>query len=256
MNLLFIGDVVGNSGCDILERELYGLKREYDIDVTVVNGENSAQGNGITPQSFERLMQMGADVVTTGNHCFRRKEAMELYDSSEFLIRPANYPKGAPGGGVAYIDMGAVRIAVVNLMGTMYLDSLDNPFAKIDELLGAIDTTNIFVDFHAEATSEKKAMGFYLQGRVTAVLGTHTHVQTADECILGGHTAYITDAGMTGPELSVLGVDSDIVINKFKYHTPVKFEESAEEPFLNGVVVTFDEKSGKSTNISRIIRRK
>lgn len=256
MNLLFIGDVVGRSGCDFLESKLYDLKREYDIDVTVVNGENSAQGNGITPESFDRLMRMGADVVTTGNHCFRRRESTELYDSSEFLIRPANYPEGAPGRGVAYVDMGAVRIAVVNLMGTMFLDSLDNPFTKIDELLKDIDTPNIFVDFHAEATSEKKAMGFYLQNRVTAVLGTHTHVQTADECILGGHTAYITDAGMTGPELSVLGVRSEIVIDKFRFHTPVKFEESENPPFLNGVVVSFDAKLGKSTNITRLISRK
>lgn len=256
MNLLFIGDVVGNSGCDFLESRIYDLKREYNIDITVVNGENSAQGNGITPASFERLLHMGVDVVTTGNHCFRRKECSELFDSSDFLIRPANYPDGAPGRGVAYIDMGAVKIAVVNLMGTMFLDSLDNPFTRIDALLKEIDTPNIIVDFHAEATSEKKAMGFYLQNRVTAVLGTHTHVQTADESILGGHTAYITDVGMTGPELSVLGVESDIVINKFRFHTPVKFEESASPSFLNGVVVSFDTKSGKSTNITRIISRK
>ena len=256
MNLLFVGDVVGRSGCDCLEAQLYDLKREYDIDVTVVNGENSAQGNGITPESFDRLMRMGVDVVTTGNHCFRRKETAELYDSSEFLIRPANFPEGVPGRGVTYIDLCPVKIAVVNLMGTMFLEALDNPFIKIDEILKTIDTPNIFLDLHAEATSEKKAMGFYLQKRVTAVLGTHTHVQTADECILGGHTAYITDAGMTGPELSVLGVDSEIIINKFKYHVPVKFEESKNPSFLNGVVVSFDEKSGKSTNITRIISRK
>ena len=256
MNLLFIGDVVGNSGMDFLEEQLYSLKRKYNIDVTVVNGENSAQGNGITPESFERLMHMGVDVVTTGNHCFRRKEMMNLYDSSEFLLRPANYPEGVTGRGVAYIDLCPVKIAVVNLMGTMYLEPIDNPFRRIDEILEGIDTPNIFVDFHAEATSEKKAMGLYLQKRVTAVMGTHTHVQTADECILGGHTAYITDVGMTGPELSVLGVDSEIVINKFRYHTPVKFEESTTSPFLNGVVVEFDHKLGKSTNITRIISRK
>lgn len=255
MNLLFIGDVVGNSGTDFLEKQLYGLKRKYNIDVTVVNGENSAQGNGITPDSFDRLLHSGADVVTTGNHCFRRKEMTSLYDSNEFLVRPANYPDGVAGSGVAYIDLCPVKIAIVNLMGTMYLDPIDNPFKKIDEILETIDTPNIFVDFHAEATSEKKAMGYYLQKRVTAVLGTHTHVQTADECILGGHTAYITDVGMTGPELSVLGVRSEIVIDKFKYHTPVRFEESAESPFLNGVVVSFDEKLGKSTKIERIISR-
>lgn len=255
MNVLFIGDVVGNSGTDLLGEKIYGLKREYGIDFTIVNGENSAQGNGITPTSFERLIQTGADVVTTGNHCFRRKEALDLYDRYDTLLRPANYPDGVVGRGYTVVDLGAVRIAVVNLMGTMYLESLDNPFHKIDEILEDLDTPNIFVDFHAEATSEKKAMGFYLQKRVTAVIGTHTHVQTADETILGGHTAYITDAGMTGPELSVLGVESGIVIDKFKYHTPVKFAESESKPFINGVVVTFDEKSGKSTNITRIISR-
>lgn len=256
MNLLFIGDVVGQSGCDFLASKIYNLKKEYSIDFTVINGENSAQGNGITPQSFERLVRMGADVVTTGNHCFKRREAMNLYDSSEILLRPANYPAGVEGRGVAVIDLCPIKIAVVNLMGTLYLDSLDNPFFKMDEILAELDTPNIFVDFHAEATSEKKAMGFYLQNKVTAVIGTHTHVQTSDEIILDGHTAYITDAGMTGPELSVLGVESDIIINKLKYHAPVKFSESENPCFINGVVVSFDEKSGKATNIQRIIRRK
>lgn len=256
MNLLFIGDVVGQAGCDFLESQIYNLKKEYHIDFTVINGENSAQGNGITPQSFERLVRMGADVVTTGNHCFKRREAMGLYDSSDILLRPANYPEGVAGRGVTVIDLCPVKIAVINIMGTLYLENLDNPFFKVDEILAGIDTPNIFVDFHAEATSEKKAMGFYLQNKVTAVIGTHTHVQTSDEVILGGHTAYITDAGMTGPELSVLGVESEIIVRKLKYHMPVKFEESKNPPFINGVVVSFDEKSGKATNITRIIRHK
>ncbi|MBR1862749.1 MAG: TIGR00282 family metallophosphoesterase [Ruminococcus sp.] len=256
MNLLFIGDVVGQSGCDFLGQQLYKLKKEYDIDLTVVNGENSATGNGITPDSFEQLIRMGVDVVTTGNHCFRRKEIVSLYDNNDILLRPANYPDGVNGKGFVVLDLCPVKVAIVNLMGTVYLDSLDNPFVCIDRVLEQIDTPNIIVDFHAEATSEKKAMGFYLQGRATAVIGTHTHVQTADETILGGHTAYITDAGMVGPELSVLGVDSDLIIKKLKYHTPVKHTESSNPPFLNGVVISFDEKLGKSTNITRIISRK
>ena len=255
MRALFIGDVVGNSGCEILEKKLYSIKKEHGIDFTIINGENSAQGNGITPASFERLVRCGADVVTTGNHCFRRKEIMEHYDNSDILLRPVNYPEGVSGRGVAVVDLGYVRIAVVNLMGTMFLDSLDNPFAKIDQVLEELDTPNIFVDFHAEATSEKKAMGFYLAGKVTAVIGTHTHVQTADETILAHHTAYITDAGMTGPELSVLGVDSQVVIDKFRFRTPVKFVESSSGAFINGVIVDFDEKLGKSTNIQRLISR-
>ncbi|MBR1739582.1 MAG: TIGR00282 family metallophosphoesterase [Ruminococcus sp.] len=252
MKLLFIGDVVGNSGCEALERRLYEIKQQHRIDVTVINGENSAQGNGITPASYERLIQLGADVVTTGNHCFRRREILDTFERSETLLRPANFPEGVCGRGVTVIDLCPVRIAVINLMGTMYLDSLDNPFAVIDGLLKEIDTPNIFVDFHAEATSEKKAMGFYLKGRVTGVVGTHTHVQTADEEILGGHTAYITDAGMTGPKDSVLGVDAAAVIEKFRYRTPVRFTESENPAFINGVVIEFDEKLGKATNITRV----
>lgn len=255
MNVLFIGDVVGNSGVDYLGKKLYKLRQDNNIDLTIVNGENSAQGNGITPESYERLINMGVDVVTTGNHCYRRKEVYDMYERCDTLIRPANFPEGSVGRGYTIVDLGAVQIAVINLMGTMYLESLDNPFNKIDEILNEIRTPNIFVDFHAEATSEKKAMGFYLQNRVTAVIGTHTHVQTSDEIILGGHTAYITDAGMTGPELSVLGVESEIVINKFKYHMPVKFSESTRPAFLNGVVVSFDEKTGKAIDINRIIVR-
>lgn len=253
MNLLFIGDVVGNAGCEILSKRLYNIKKEYDIDFTIINGENSAQGNGITPQSYDKLIRMGADVITTGNHCFKRKETVGMYSENEILLRPANYPDGAEGRGFTVVDLCPVKIAVVNLMGTMYLESLDNPFFCIDKILEQIDTPNIFVDFHAEATSEKKAMGFYLEKKVTAVIGTHTHVQTSDETILSGHTAYITDAGMTGPERSVLGVESEIIIKKLKYHTPVKFVESSNPASINGVVVSFDEKSGKATNISRII---
>ena len=255
MNLLFIGDVVGSGGSEILALRLYDIKKEYDIDITVINGENSAQGNGVTAQSYRELINLGADVVTTGNHCFRRQESVDLYESEERLLRPANYPDGVIGRGVAYIDMGAYKVAVINLIGTLYLEAVENPFSYVDKLLEQIDTPNIFVDFHAEATSEKKAMGYYLEGRATAVLGTHTHVQTSDEAILGGHTAYITDVGMTGAERSVLGVDKDVVINKFLYHMPVKFSESSEAPFINAVVVEFDEKSGKATNITRIIKR-
>ena len=255
MRLLFVGDVVGNSGCEALEKQLYRIKQEHKIDITVVNGENSAQGNGITLSSAQNLFSMGVDVITTGNHCFKRKEIMELFDSNDFLLRPANFPDGVEGRGVAVIDMCPYKIAIVNLIGTLYLEAVDNPFNVVDKILDDIDTPNIIVDFHAEATSEKKAMGFYLQNRVTAVLGTHTHVQTADETILGGHTAYITDVGMTGPELSVLGVDKDIVITKFKKRVPVKFTESTEKSFINAVVVEFDEKNGKALDIKRLIIR-
>lgn len=255
MNVLFIGDVVGEKGCDLLEKRLYNLKKKYDISLVIVNGENSAIGNGITPYSFQRLVSIGADVITTGNHCFKRKESMPLYDEKTYLVRPANYPEGVAGRGYTIVDIGFCEIAVINIMGITYMEPLDNPFYCIDRILDEIDTKNIIVDFHAEATSEKKAMGFYLDGKVTAVLGTHTHVQTADEVILPKGTAYITDVGMTGSELSVLGVKSELAIEKLRNHVPVKFEESENPCFINGVVVDFDEHSGKANKIIRIIER-
>lgn len=253
-NLLFVGDVVGESGCGFLAEKLYSIKREYSVDITVVNGENSAKGNGITHYSAELLLKSGADVITTGNHCFRQRESLELYRRSD-ILRPANYPAGAVGSGVTVLDMGAYSVAVVNLLGTLYLEALDNPFAAADRIIAEIETPNIFLDFHAEATSEKKCMGHYLTGRCTAVLGTHTHVQTADEIILGGHTAYITDVGMTGPELSVLGVETAAAIEKQVTHMPVRFNVSDEKPFINAVVVSFDEHLGKSEGIQRLIIR-
>lgn len=254
-NLLFIGDVVGKTGCDFLASKLSGLKKQYNIDVTVVNGENSSQGNGITEESADSIIRAGADVITTGNHAFRHRDSMHIYER-DFIIRPANYPDGGcVGKGVCTLDMGAWSLTVINLMGTAFMDALDNPFTKIDEILENTDSKNILVDFHAEATSEKKAMGHYLTDRVTAIVGTHTHVQTSDEIILGGGTAYITDAGMTGPEISCLGADIGPVINTYRFHMPERFTPSANPCFLCGVVIAFDEKTGKSHKIERIIIR-
>lgn len=253
-NILFIGDVVGKSGCEFLMKRLPLIKRQYGIDITVVNGENSAQGNGITRLSSDMIFNAGADVITTGNHAFRRREAYDIYEN-DCIIRPANYPDGAPGKGICILDMGAYSIAVINLSGTVYLDPLDNPFTVIDNMLEGIDTPNIFVDFHAEATSEKKAMGFHLEGRVSGVFGTHTHVPTADETILGGHTAYITDLGMTGPEYSMLGVEIKPAVDRLRFRMPQRFNEAEGECFLCGVVVEFDEKTGKSHKIERLIIR-
>jgi len=252
--ILFIGDVVGNAGCDFLADKLGMIKRHYGIDITVVNGENSAQGNGISRSSAQHIIRAGADIITTGNHAFRKKNDLDIFDE-EYVIRPANYPEGCIGRGVCTLDMGAYSVAVVNLMGTAFMEPLDNPFTKIDELIADIDTPNIFVDFHAEATSEKKAMGHYLTGRVSGVFGTHTHVQTADEMILGGHTAYITDLGMTGAEISCLGVEIKPAVDRFRFHMPVMFKEAEGKCFLCGVVVEFDEKIGKSHKIERIIIR-
>jgi metallophosphoesterase (TIGR00282 family) len=200
------------------------------------------------------LLGCGADVITTGNHCFKRRDSVNIYEDDN-ILRPANYPEGVMGKGVCTVDCGSYKFAVINLMGTAYMEPLDNPFSKIDELLPEIDTPNIFIDFHAEATAEKKAMGHYLTGKVTAVMGTHTHVQTADETVLGGHTGYITDVGMTGPELSVLGVEIKAAVNKQRFRFPVRFTEAATPCFLNGIIVKFDEKSGKCSEIVRIIER-
>ncbi len=254
-NLLFIGDVVGKAGCDFIAAKLHTIKKQYNIDITVINGENSAQGNGITRASAESLLNSGADIITTGNHAFKRREALDIYDN-DYIIRPANYPEGGcVGKGICTLDMGAYSVAVINLSGTVYLDPLDNPFTVIDNMLDEVETPNIFVDFHAEATSEKKAMGYHLAKRVTGVFGTHTHVQTADECILDGHTAYITDAGMTGPEHSVLGVEIQPAVERLRFRMPVRFKEADGECMLCGVVVTFDEKNGKSNKIERIFLR-
>lgn len=254
-NLLFIGDVVGKVGCDFLAEKLPQIKRTYNIDITVVNAENSAQGNGVTYSSAESIITAGADVITTGNHAFRQRNELDIYEK-DYIIRPANYPEGGCiGKGVCVLDMGAYSIAVVNLMGTVYLDPLDNPFTKIDMILLEIDTRNIFVDFHAEATSEKKAMGYYLAGKVTGVFGTHTHVQTADETIIDNHTAYITDVGMTGVEKSCLGVDIKQAVDRLRFRMPVRFREADGKCFLCGVVVEFDEKSGKAHNVRRLIIR-
>lgn len=255
MRLIFIGDVVSDRGIDFLEEKMYSIRKEYAPDIMIINGENSANGNGVTEHSAKRLFSLGADVITTGNHAFSRRESVSLFDENDFLLRPANYPHGVAGKGACLIDLGKTQIAVINLMGTVFLDSLDNPFLKADEIINRIATKNIIVDFHAEATAEKKAMGNYLRGRVTAVLGTHTHVQTADETILDGHTAYITDVGMTGAEDSVLGVDSDIATKKLVFHFPCKFQTSQNAQFVNAVIIEFDECSGKATKIERIIKR-
>ncbi len=254
MKLLMIGDVVGEAGCLFLQKKLPSLRRELGADLTIVNGENSANGNGITAYSADQLFHAGADLLTTGNHAFQRRDNLHIYEQDN-ILRPANYSDACPGKGVGIIDCGSFRAAVINLSGVLYLENLDNPFDTIDRLLEGIDTPNIFVDFHAEATSEKRAMGFHLAGRVTAVIGTHTHVQTADACILEGHTGYLTDVGMTGVEDSVLGVKKEIAVNRLRLHVPQRFEEAQGDCYLNGVLIEFDQKCGKCTKITSLIVR-
>lgn len=254
MRLLFIGDVVGNAGCQFLQKRLPELKRQYQTDIVIVNGENSADGNGITSYSAKQIFQAGADVITTGNHAFQRKTDLKIYERHD-IIRPANYGEACPGTGLTILDMGSCQIAVINLMGVLFMENLENPFHTADSILKELDTPNIFVDFHAEATSEKRAMGFYLAGKATAVFGTHTHVQTADACILNNHTGYITDAGMTGVEDSVLGTDKKIALDRLRLHLPKRYQEAKGVCCLNGILTDFDKKCGKCTKITPLIVR-
>lgn len=253
VNILCVGDVVGGIGCAFLREKLPTLKKIKQIDLTIVNGENSADGNGITPNSAQHLLDSGADVITTGNHSFRRRESYELYDSCEPLLRPANYPSAAPGKGFYVADLGRVRIGVINLMGTVYLDSMRSPFEALDELLEHPDMPKIrVVDFHAEATGEKRAMGFFADGRVTALFGTHTHVPTADPCVLPQGSGYLTDAGMTGPIDSVLGVKPEIIINRYLTKMPARFDLAKGPCRMDCVIFTADESTGLCTKVERL----
>lgn len=245
INVLCIGDVVGAAGCEFLRKTLPAYKKSRGVDICVANGENSAQGNGITPYSAEHLLTSGVDLITTGNHAFRRPEAYSYFDSGAPLLRPANIHRSSPGKGCHIIDKGRYQLAVVNLIGRVHMDPCDNPFDCIDEILRQISVKTILVDFHAEATAEKRALGFYLDGRASAVFGTHTHVQTSDAGVLPNGTGYITDLGMTGTINSVLGVSAALAIEKMRTGMPVRFENPKSECSMEGCVFEIDEKTGK-----------
>ncbi len=252
MNILAIGDVVSTVGCEYLRRKLPALKKMYGVDFCIVNGENSAAGNGITPQSADYLFDSGADLITTGNHVFRRREIYDRLDTDRNIIRPANYYAGNPGKGYAIADMGSVKIGVINLAGNAFMEG-SNPFTAADEVLRNLgDCRIVLCDFHAEATGEKRALGFYLDGRVSAVFGTHTHVQTADEQILPNGTGYITDLGMVGTVNSVLGVSPEAIITKLKTGMPTRFDNNEGECMLNACLFEIDKQSGKTTAVQRI----
>lgn len=254
MNILFIGDVVSAVGVEKLTRTLPRFKKEHHVDVTVVNGENAAVGNGLLPATAEVLFAAGADCITGGNHTFRRRELYEYLDTSPFCLRPANYKDDAPGKGFCVVDKGFVRVGVVNLMGTVFMEPLENPFDCIDRVLKDLRDEADFtvVDFHAEATAEKRALGFYLDGRAAAVVGTHTHVQTADEQILPHGTAYITDLGMTGPVQSVLGVTPALAIEKMRTNLPVRFQNPDGDCLMQGMLAEIDKKTGKALRVERV----
>jgi len=255
LQVLLTGDVVGRPGRRAFREYTPKLRKEKGIDIVIVNGENSAAGKGITRSSLDELYSGGADIVTSGNHVWDKKDVIEFIDSEPFLIRPANYPEGTPGKGACVYPFKAKNIGIMNLSGRTFMPALDCPFQKVDELLKdlAPECDVLFLDFHAETTSEKMAMGWYLDGRLSAVVGTHTHIQTADERILPKGTAYITDLGMVGPWNSVLGVDIDKVLHKFTTGMPTRFDLAEGPNVYSAVIVEIDDKTNKTMSIERIL---
>ena len=255
MRILFVGDVVGRPGRDAVEALLPGLRERLDIDACVVNGENIANGLGITPRLADRLLAAGADAITLGNHAWRREEIGPYLASSEAVVRPANFQVAAPGRGLAIVEArGGTRVAVINVLGSLFLEPAHSMWELVDELVDeARETTPVVVvDVHAEATSEKVALAAWLDGRVTAVLGTHTHVQTSDTRILPGGTAALTDAGMTGPHDSVIGVETELAIRRMRTGMPVRFETAAGGVRLEGALVTCDPATGRASAIETV----
>jgi metallophosphoesterase (TIGR00282 family) len=253
--VLFVGDVVGRPGRVALEAILPRLKTELQPDLTIVNGENSAGGFGITARLVHEIRAAGADVITTGNHVWDQKEFPGELPGLERVLRPHNYPPGAPGTGSCLITAAGVQVVVMNLMGRLFLLDIDDPFRAADAVLAAHpDVRVVICDMHGEATSEKLAMGWYLDGRVSAVLGTHTHVATADQRVLPQGTAYISDVGMVGPRDSVIGMDPKAVLQRFLTGVPHRFEVAAGPVTFNSVLITISGLTGRATSIQRIDR--
>ena len=255
IRLLFIGDIVGRPGRDLVRRGTAALRDYHQIDLVIANAENAASGFGLTRDIGDAILSLGVDVMTSGNHIWDKKEVLDYIVREPRLIRPANYPAGVPGRGSYLAQTGDGRfVGVVNVMGRVFMPSLDDPFAVVLREIEALRprTRVIIVDFHAEATSEKVAMGWHLDGRATLVVGTHTHVQTADERILPHGTAYLTDAGMTGPHDSIIGMEIAPSLGRFLNGMPSRFEPATGNPRLNGVVVEADDKTGTATAVTRV----
>ena len=255
VRILFIGDIVGKPGRELVRRGLPTLVEQHSADLVIANAENAAAGFGITREIGDQLLGWGVDVMTSGNHIWDKKEAIDYIGAEPRLLRPANYPAGVPGNGSYLARTADGRSAgVVNVMGRVFMLAIDDPFEVVLKQIDALKTRArvIFVDFHAEATSEKIAMGWHLDGKVTAVVGTHTHVQTADERILPKGTAYLTDVGMTGPHDSIIGVEVEPALGRFRNGMPARFETASGNPRLNAVVIEADEVTGLATDIERI----
>ncbi|MFH1798906.1 MAG: TIGR00282 family metallophosphoesterase [Candidatus Omnitrophota bacterium] len=255
MRILFIGDIVGKPGRDIVKKRLLAVREKEKIDIVIANGENAAGGSGITPKIVEELTEDGVDILTSGDHIWKKKEIYDFFKTTTNLIRPLNYPKGAPGEGfiVKQISQGG-KIAVINLIGRVFMNALDCPFDRVRQEIEKIrrETPLIIVDMHAEATSEKVAMGWFLDGAVSAVIGTHTHIQTADEKILPGGTAYLTDCGMTGPYDSVIGREKSRILTGFLTKLPVRYEIAEGWIEMHGAIIEVDSKTGKALSIKRV----
>lgn len=254
MKILAVGDLIGNSGIQELKKQINQIRQNEQIDFTIVNGENAAEGMGITTKNFNDILSLNIDVVTMGNHTWGKKDIFQFIDHPK-LIRPANYPKGVVGKGIGIYECQGKKIAVINLIGRVDINVLsENPFIKVKEMVEEIknEVDMIFVDFHAEATAEKIAMGYFLDGKVTAVFGTHTHVQTADEKILPEGTGYITDIGMTGPKNSVIGMDISASLKRFETTLPERYKIASGECIFNGVIFEIDDAKNKVKSIKRM----
>lgn len=257
LRVLLLGDLVGSPGRTVVHRLLRPLRRQYAVDLTIANGENSAAGRGITIATAEDMVAAGIDVITTGNHVWRHRDLIGALAGPLKILRPLNYPAGAPGQGWLTMMVGGSRVTVVNALGRAFMEPLDNPFLAIDRLLKAppSDLGAVIVDFHAEATSEKRALGWFLAGRVAAVVGTHTHVPTADAQILAGGTAYVTDLGMCGPRRSVIGAEIEPTVERFLTQRPTRYEVASAGPLdFNAVLIEIERTTGRSVSIRRVDR--
>lgn len=267
MKILFIGDIVGRPGREAIRKLLPQIKKKSQVELVVANAENAAGGSGLTPAICEELFSLGIDLLTSGDHIWKKREILEIIDKDSRILRPANYPQGAPGAGATLLTTTpkgtstlegtrktGIKVGVVNLVGRVFMEGLDCPFRAAVREVKALrkETAVIIVDVHAEATSEKQALGWFLDGQVSAVVGTHTHVQTADEKILPQGTAFITDVGMTGPFDSILGRRREDVLERFLTQVPVRFQMGKENIQLHGVIIDIDAKSGRANSIERI----
>jgi len=255
MRILFVGDIVGRPGRKTFLTQLPLLKKEFSkIDFVIVNGENAAAGKGLTEKIKDEFFDAGVDGITSGNHIWDRSDFYTVLDEETRIVRPANYPPGCPGIGVTVLSKRGLKLGLINLQGRVFMPDTDCPFRKADEILEDFADVSTLIDFHAEATSEKKALGFYLDGRVSAFLGTHTHVQTADEEILPKGTAYISDVGMTGAHHSAIGMTLESVLPKFLTGLPSRFQVASDDLRLNAVLIDIDTETKKATHIERIVR--